>query len=121
MSDTGTLRRADQGAIHVVSVTSGTLRPVQVPPPAPAAVSQASQGAAAPIGVAADELRPARADMAVINYNEDPYTGEYVFTPTQEIQRVRTKQKTMTEDIIINPIPQNYGLITWNGSVLTVS
>ena len=27
----------------------------------------------------------------------------------------------MTDDVTIKPIPQNYGLITWNGSFLTVS
>ena len=49
------------------------------------------------------------------------YHGEYEFTPSQETQTVLTKDKTLLEDIIIHPIPQNYGLVTWNGSILTVS
>ena len=49
------------------------------------------------------------------------YSGPYEFTPTQEIQMVRVNGKQATDDIKINPIPSNYGLITWNGSTLTVS
>jgi len=51
----------------------------------------------------------------------DPYTGEYTFTPSAETQTVPTNGLRMTDDITINPIPNNYGLITWNGSVITVS
>lgn len=49
------------------------------------------------------------------------YDGAYEFTPTQETQVVECGGKAMSGDITINPIPNNYGLITWDGSVLTVS
>ena len=49
------------------------------------------------------------------------YQGEYQFTPTAEAQTIPTAGKTLTLDIVIDPIPENYGLITWNGSSLTVS
>ena len=49
------------------------------------------------------------------------YTGPTTVTPTQEQQILRTQDFFLTEDIVIDPIPNNYGLITWNGSVLTVS
>ena len=49
------------------------------------------------------------------------YTGEYEFTPNEETQVIPTQNKIMTQDVIINPIPSNYGLVTWNGSYLTVS
>ena len=51
----------------------------------------------------------------------EAYEGPYEFTPTQDTQTVQTADKVLLENIIINPIPQNYGLITWNGSVITVS
>ena len=51
----------------------------------------------------------------------DVYGGPYEVTPSQQTQRLETRYKTATQDIVINPIPSNYGLITWNGSVLTVS
>ena len=55
------------------------------------------------------------------NITIKPYQGEYVFTPTRKMQIVPTNGFTMMEDIIIKPIPNNYGLITWNGQTLTVS
>lgn len=51
----------------------------------------------------------------------DPYAGPYSVTPTQAEQILPTKGKTADQNIVVNPIPNNYGLITWNGSVLTVS
>lgn len=51
----------------------------------------------------------------------DPYTGETVITPTQETQVLATTGLMIPTDIVVNPIPSNYGLITWNGSTLTVS
>ena len=50
-----------------------------------------------------------------------PYIGPTIITPTSEKQTLKTRNETLFEDIIINPIPSNYGLISWNGSVLTVS
>jgi len=52
---------------------------------------------------------------------DDPYPGPYEVTPTQQQQVLATENKGMTQNIVINPIPSNYGLITWNGSTLTVS
>lgn len=49
------------------------------------------------------------------------YTGEYEVTPSSETQTLNTAEMRMTRAVTINPIPQNYGLITWNGSFLTVS
>lgn len=49
------------------------------------------------------------------------YHGLTEFTPTQSTQVALTKDRIIQEDIVINPIPSNYGLITWDGSVLTVS
>lgn len=51
----------------------------------------------------------------------DIYTGDVEFTPTQQTQQIIVGGKLVPQDIIINPIPNNYGLITWNGSSLTVS
>lgn len=49
------------------------------------------------------------------------YTGTYEVTPSAEAQALPSKDSVLLQNIIINPIPQNYGLITWNGSTLTVS
>lgn len=49
------------------------------------------------------------------------YDGPTEFTPTQETQTVLTARRVLLENITINPIPQNYGLITYNGNIITVS
>lgn len=58
----------------------------------------------------------------VIPYSPyERYTGEYTITPSAETQILETADMLMTNNITINPIPTNYGLITWNGYTLTVS
>lgn len=49
------------------------------------------------------------------------YDGEYTITPTDEVQIINTKEKLLTEDVVVQPIPQNYGRISYNGYSLTVS
>lgn len=52
----------------------------------------------------------------------DPYTGEYTVTPSAEAVVLNTNGLRMTDNITVNPIPSNFGRITWNGNaVLTVS
>lgn len=53
--------------------------------------------------------------------NLDWFEGPYEWTPTQSTQTIPIIGKGASEDIIINPIPSNYGLITWDGAILTVS
>ena len=59
-------------------------------------------------------------DICIVDQSQ-PYEGSYEFTPSAEEQTIAISGKKATQDITINPIPQNYGLITWNGSYLTVS
>lgn len=49
------------------------------------------------------------------------YTGEYEFTPTTETQVINIDHKEALQNITINPIPKNYGLVTYNGSILMIS
>lgn len=53
--------------------------------------------------------------------DRDPYTGAYEVTPSGETQVLETNNLRMTGNVTINPIPSNYGLITWNGAFITVS
>lgn len=56
------------------------------------------------------------------DYSEvETYDGPYEITPTQETQVLETQNKRATANITVGPIPSNYGKITWDGSVLTVS
>ena len=49
------------------------------------------------------------------------YTGSYEITPSSQTQTIPMSGLKAANDITVNPIPSNYGLITWNGSTLTVS
>lgn len=66
-----------------------------------------------------EELSLSVGETATIVSN--PYTGSYQWTPSTSTQTIEINGLTATADITINPIPSNYGLITWNGSQLTVS
>lgn len=51
----------------------------------------------------------------------DPYAGPYRVTPGPTEQVLRTTNKSMTQDVVVEAIPKNYGLITYSGFELTVS
>lgn len=57
----------------------------------------------------------------IVTSTVSDYDGPYDFTPSSELQTIETTGFRMTDNVTINPIPNNYGLITWNGSIITVS
>ena len=59
--------------------------------------------------------------IKVAEYDLPVYDGITEVTPSNQAQILQTSNKTLTRNIVVNPIPSNYGLITWNGSTLTVS
>lgn len=59
--------------------------------------------------------------VRVVNVTADEYDGPYDATPSSAAQTFPTTGKLMTADFVVNPIPSNYGLVTWDGAVLTVS
>ncbi len=74
------------------------------------------------VSVNADTMGVALGTPVVKEYVDvQTYTGEYEVTPSAETQTLNTEGLRLTRPITVNPIPQNYGLITYNGAVLTVS
>lgn len=59
--------------------------------------------------------------IAVVNGGAAEYGGDYAVTPSAETQTLPTEGTIMAADLVINPIPSNYGLITYDGSIITVS
>lgn len=53
--------------------------------------------------------------------SSEPYEGEYEVTPSQQAVVLATEGKRMMRDVVVNPIPSDWGHIAWDGSVLTVS
>ena len=62
-------------------------------------------------------------DIAEIGYPvyPDNYKGSYTVTPSKNKQVLKTSGLMASKDITVEPIPSNYGLITWNGAFITVS
>ena len=52
--------------------------------------------------------------------NVDPYTGTYEVTPNEDTQTLSTRRKYLVEDVIVHPIPSNYGRISVAHNVITV-
>ena len=52
---------------------------------------------------------------------EYQYEGSYTVTPSSQTQTLSTMNMTLLNDITVNPIPSNYGLITYDGTIITVS
>ena len=72
-------------------------------------------------GIAVQEEIEIEAEPVVYVNIHDPYLGPYEFTPSAAAQTIEIEGLMAEENIVINPIPSNYGLITWNGATLTVS
>lgn len=49
------------------------------------------------------------------------YPGPYEVTPGADPVVLGTDGLRMEGNVTVNPVPENYGLITWDGSILTVS
>lgn len=59
--------------------------------------------------------------VSVIPRELPAYEGPYTVTPSAFTQTLATADLMCADDIVINPIPNNYGLITYDGTVITIS
>lgn len=48
------------------------------------------------------------------------YEGPTEFKPSKSTQVIGTASRTVLQDIVINPIPSNYGRIEYDGAALSV-
>lgn len=75
-----------------------------------------------PMTVAVDAVTLPVTIGANITVNTAPeYEGEFEFTPADTAQIIPVGGYRLSQDIVINPIPSNYGHISWNGAYITVS
>lgn len=58
-------------------------------------------------------------ELRIVEY--PTYEGPTTVTPSDAPQVLSTAGRVVLDAITINPIPSNYGRITYNGSVITVS
>ena len=60
-------------------------------------------------------------DLALSIGGERHYSGPTDIVPDGYVHILPTAGRVATENIVIEPIPSNYGLVEWNGSFLRVS
>lgn len=53
-------------------------------------------------------------EVSIDGGNFPRYSGPYEIEPAGEEQILQTKDKITTQDIIIKPVPKEYGLVTYN-------
>lgn len=71
-----------------------------------------------------DEKQSFSADFGSVQVRyieHEEYDGATVVTPSNALQTLYTANLVVGSDIVINPIPSNYGLISWSGSGILVS
>ena len=68
-----------------------------------------------------DEVVLEPGNAIIIRDPDPPYEGPYTVTPSASRQTLVTRGYAMTGNVVIEPIPQNYGLVSYNGSIITIS
>ena len=58
--------------------------------------------------------------IKVMDYDLPVYDGITEITPSQDTQVLQTSNKALTRNIIVNPIPEDYGRLLYSGNTLTV-
>ena len=58
--------------------------------------------------------------IKVTEYDLPVYSGQTEITPSEETQTLQTANRTVLQNIAVNPIPENYGRLLYSGSTLTV-
>ena len=81
----------------------------------------AASAVAFPLSVSGPSLISVVPSCAVVAGMSETYSGPYEFTPGPSEQTIPIADMVAAQDIVVHAIPNNYGLITWNGSTLTVS
>lgn len=69
-----------------------------------------------------DEVRFTATEYIPVRVTDAPaYDGPYEVSAARWAQVLPTAGRVMTGDLTVRPVPSNWGLVTWDGSTLTVS
>ena len=74
----------------------------------------------ASLHIGGDDAESLHIGAEIYSVETQPYEGEYVVTPSEETQTLPTARKRLEQNVIVEPIPSNYGRISYSGSVITV-
>lgn len=63
-----------------------------------------------------------RVELAKVVYQGGvAYEGNYEITPSEELQTLPTANRMLARNIVVAPIPKNYGRITYNGGGIIIT
>lgn len=73
-----------------------------------------------------DVVKKPAVDFAVDNVRVaagggEAYEGGYEITPSEELQTLPTANRQLARNIVVAPIPQNYGRITYSGGGIIIT
>lgn len=89
--------------------------------PIPVSMTVAEQNVAVSMTVTASPSIAIGVATPIVTSVDPVYDGETEATPSDQEQVFQTRGKKLLSNFTVKPIPSNYGLITYNGSVITVS
>ena len=67
------------------------------------------------------EIRMRIEPAKVVYQGGEAYEGNYEVTPSEEAQTLPTANRMLARNIVVAPIPQNYGRITYSGGGITIT
>lgn len=75
-----------------------------------------------PMGVSLSfgEANPIPMRIGAPVYSPTIYHGAYTVTPSEEEQSLPTENAMLRQDVVVAPIPSNYGRIEWDGTSILV-
>lgn len=67
------------------------------------------------------EIKMKIAPAKVVYQGGEAYEGNYEITPSEELQTLPTANRMLARNIVVAPIPKNYGRITYNGGGIIIT
>lgn len=67
------------------------------------------------------EIKMKIAPAKVVYQGGEAYEGDYEITPSEGLQTLPTANRQLARDIVVAPIPKNYGRITYNGGGIIIT
>lgn len=67
------------------------------------------------------EIKMKIAPAKVVYQGGEAYEGDYEITPSEELQTLPTANRQLARNIVVAPIPKNYGRITYSGGGIIIT
>ena len=67
------------------------------------------------------EIRMRIEPAKVVYQGGEAYEGDYEIIPSEELQTLPTANRQLARDIVVAPIPKNYGRITYSGGGIIIT